>query len=101
MTFNFIIIVSTLYFVLTEVVFQLRSSVVPIEDAHSAQAAFGYFLAGALFIFAASQLIQSPCISRARYCLLLALPFHTPLVTLFGKTFSLLSDPQIWIGSTL
>src|SRR5215467_1011591 len=54
-----LIAAATLFFAIAEVVLQLRSSIVPPDDASSAQQAFLYFFAGALFAFAASQLLQN------------------------------------------
>jgi O-antigen ligase len=92
---------SVLYFAVAEVVLQLRSSGVPSEDAGSAHLAFVYFVAGALFAFAASQLMQNTLhLSRALICVGIAVSYTTGYAVwerVFGSTDSQL----IRNGSTL
>jgi O-antigen ligase len=95
-----LIAASVIYFGVAEVVLQVRSSGVPSEDASSAQVLFVYFVAGALFAFAASQLMQSTLhLSRALICVGIAVSYTTGYA-LWEKFFSS-TGLQRRIGSTL
>jgi O-antigen ligase len=90
-----------LYFAVAEVVLQVRSSGLPSDDAGSAQMAFIYFLAGVLFAFAASQLMQNILhLTRALICVVIAVAYTTGYA--LWEKFAPSSGPQlVRIGSTL
>jgi len=91
---------SLLYFAVVEAVLQVRSSGVPSADASSAQQAFLYFLAGALFAFAASQLIENTLhLSRALICAGIAVTYTTGYA--LWERFFASTGSQLRIGSTL
>lgn len=95
-----LIVASVLYFAIAELVLLVRSSVVPSEDASSAQQALIYFLAGALFAFAASQLLRNKLhLSRALISVAIAVAYTTGYA-LWQKFFPS-SVEQLRIASTL
>jgi O-Antigen ligase len=95
-----LIVAAVLYFVVAEIVLQVRSSAVPSDDAGSAQQAFAYFLAGALFAFAASQLMQNTLhLSRALICVGIAVSYTTGYA--LWERFFASTGSQLRIGSTL
>ena len=95
-----LIAAATLFFAIAEVVLQLRSSIVPPDDASSAQQAFLYFFAGALFAFAASQLLQNVAHYRwALTCVAIVVSYTT--VYAVWERFFASAEAQLRVGSTL
>ena len=89
-----------LFFVIAGVVLQLRSSIVPPDDASSAQQAFLYLFAGAMFAFAASQLLQNTAHFRwALTCVAIAVSYTTGYA--LWERFFASAEAQLRIGSTL
>jgi len=90
-----------IYFAVAEVVLQVRSSGLPGDDAASAHLAFVYFLAGALFAFAASQLLQNTLhLARALVCVGIAVSYTTGYA-LWERLFASTGPQLVRIGSTL
>jgi O-Antigen ligase len=95
-----VIVAAALYFAIAALVLLVRSSVVPSDDASSAQQAFLYFVAGGLFAFAASQLIENAAhLSHALICLGVAVTYTTGYA--LWEKFLASNAGQLRIGSTL
>jgi hypothetical protein len=95
-----LITAAVLYFVVAEIVLQVRSSGVSSDDAGTAQQAFVYFLAGALFAFAASQLMQNTMhLAGALICVGIAVSYTTGYA--LWERFFASTGSQLRIGSTL